>query len=205
MIRTFTRRRAAGVAALTLGVAVTLGACSDNDDADMDHGSMGQPGDDANQDEANMADLMFARMMIPHHEQAVEMSDIVLAADGVSAEARDLATRIKEAQQPEIDLMEGWLDDWGNAMGQGMNGMGDMEGMSDDGMLDDEEMDALRDASGPQAEELFLEGMIEHHEGAIEMAEQELEDGAYAPALELAEDIIDTQRAEIEEMEDLLR
>jgi uncharacterized protein (DUF305 family) len=90
-------------------------------------------------------------------------------------------------------------------MGQGMNGMGDMEGMSDDGMLDDDEMDALRDAAGPQAEELFLEGMIEHHEGAIEMAEQELEDGAYAPALELAEDIIDTQRAEIAEMEDLLR
>ena len=208
MHRTRLRPRTAGVAALTLGLALALGACSeDDDDPTMDHGSMGQgdSGDESNQDQPNMADLMFVQMMIPHHQQAVEMSGIVLEADGVSPEVRDLATQIKEAQQPEIDQMEGWLDDWGNDMGRGMNGMGDAEGMSDDGMLDGAEMQALQDASGAEVQQLFLEGMIEHHEGAIDMAEQEVEDGAYPPALALAEGIIDTQQGEIDLMEDLLR
>lgn len=211
MTRTHLRTRRAGVAALTLGLALALGACGDgDDDAGMDHGSMGQgDGDDSSdedsQDEPNMADLMFVQMMVPHHEQAVEMSAVVLAADGVSAEVRDLATQIREAQQPEIEQMEGWLDAWGNDMNRGMEGMGDAEGMSSDGMLDGAEMQALQEASGPEVQELFLEGMIEHHQGAIDMAEQEIEEGAYPPALELAERIIDTQQAEIDHMEDLLR
>ncbi len=63
--------------------------------------------------EFNAADLMFAAMMIPHHEQAVMMSDMVLAKKNLDPAVRELAEQIKAAQQPEIDTMNGWLKVWG--------------------------------------------------------------------------------------------
>jgi uncharacterized protein (DUF305 family) len=193
------------IATVALGLVTGLGACTDDG---MDHGSTGMDhrdagNGDANLEGANQADVMFATMMVPHHEQAVEMSDIVLSSPGVSDEVRDLARRIKAAQQPEIDLMKGWLDDWGRVgMGRGMEGMAGY-GMA--GMLDEEEMQRLTDASGGALEGLYLNGMVEHHEAAIDMARDELDAGEFEPALTLAQDIADTQQAEIDEMEDLLR
>ncbi|RXZ71450.1 DUF305 domain-containing protein [Agromyces albus] len=145
----------------------------------------------------NSADVMFAQMMIPHHEQAVEMSEMLLAKDGIDEQVRDLATQIKDAQQPEIDLMREMLSEWGeddSAMG----------GMDDGGLLSDEEMAALEDATGADAARLFLEGMTVHHEGAIEMAEAEVSDGENAEAKELADAIIAAQTDEIAVMQELL-
>ncbi|MFT4215312.1 MAG: DUF305 domain-containing protein [Microbacterium sp.] len=147
--------------------------------------------------EHNTADEMFAAMMIPHHEQAVEMSEIVLAKDDVDSAVADLAQRIKDAQAPEIELMESWLVAWDSAMADMSHG-----GM--DGMLSDEDMAALEEADGATASRLFLEGMIEHHEGAIDMAEDVLEEGLNPEVLALAQEIIDTQQAEITEMQALL-
>ena len=192
-------RTAALLGSLALGVALTVGACSEDG---TDHGLMAgdhenargdeQPGSD----EPNTQDLMFATRMLPHHKQAVEMSGVVLSAEGVSPDVVELAEEIKAAQQPEVELMTGWIDEWRGDMAHGMNGMGDMEGMGD-GMLDD--------ADGVAAERLYLEGMIDHHEGAIEMAKDELEDGQYPPALNLAREIIDAQSAEIVTLKGLLR
>ena len=104
---------------------------------------------------------MFAQQMIPHHQQAVEMSDIVLARKGVDPRVTDLATAIKAAQGPEIKEMQGWLGQWGNPpmppmeSGEGHSGH-DMGGMSGDamGLMSDEEMAALKNADGVEASRL---------------------------------------------------
>jgi uncharacterized protein (DUF305 family) len=156
---------------------------------------------------ANMADVMFVQMMIPHHEGAIEMSDVLLAKSGVEPEVVELAEQIKAAQGPEIEQMKQWLDDWGMpAMGDSMDGMdhGGMGGMDGMAGMTEEDMQALEDASGPEAGDLFLEQMIVHHEGAIEMADDVLADGEHAGVRELAENIIASQTAEIELMRSML-
>ena len=155
---------------------------------------------------ATEADEMFVTMMIPHHEQAVEMSDIVLVKDDLDPQVAELAQQIKDAQGPEIDRMLGWLEDWGveydpdAASGMDHGSMGD----SMDGMMSEEDMAALEEADGATAGRLFLEQMIMHHEGAVDMAETALEDAQNPDVLELAQQVIDDQTAEITTMKDLL-
>lgn len=166
----------------------------------MDHGSgpMTSMMPEANAD-YNAADTMFAQMMIPHHTQAVQMSGIVLDKQGVPAEVTALATRIKDAQGPEIKTMTGWLESWGQPTmmptdsGHGMSGMVDAAGMA-----------KLKAASGPDAAKLFLEQMIMHHEGAVEMAQQEIGAGKNPETVQLGRDIVTAQQAEITEMKQLL-
>ena len=162
----------------------------------------------------NQADAMFAQHMIPHHQQAIEMSDIVLAKQGMDPRVTDLAKQIKAAQGPEIDQMRSWLSQWGNppmpAMtpgeGQDSHDMGDMPGMSGGtmGMMSGEEMTALKNAAGIEASRLFLTGMITHHEGAIDMAQNEIKDGRFAPAIDLSRSIVTTQQREIDTMKGIL-
>ncbi|MFI6428421.1 DUF305 domain-containing protein [Promicromonospora sp. NPDC050880] len=199
---------------LVLATALTLAACAGSDDPTMDMpgGSMSESApasDDAHDGETfNDADVMFAQMMIPHHQQAIEMSDVILGKDGIDSQITDLATQIKQAQGPEIGQLTTWLDEWGAEqpddsmdMDQGDMDMGD-ESM--DGMMSEEDMQALEDAQGEEAGRLFLEQMIVHHEGAIEMAQTEVEDGAHEAAIEMASTIVSTQSREIRTMEDLL-
>jgi uncharacterized protein (DUF305 family) len=150
----------------------------------------------------NDADVTFAQMMIPHHEQAIEMSDSLLEKDGVDEQVRELAEQIKDAQQPEIDQMKDWLDQWG--ADESMGEMGHDMGAMGDGMMSEEDMGRLDDATGAEASALFLEQMVMHHEGAIEMAEVEVENGENPDAVALAEQIIEDQTNEIAEMQDLL-
>ncbi|MET0887566.1 MAG: DUF305 domain-containing protein [Mycetocola sp.] len=145
----------------------------------------------------NDADVMFAQMMVPHHEQAVEMSDMLLAKDGIDQQVADLATEIKEAQQPEIDQLNEWLTQWGAEPA--------MSGMSHgDGMMSADDMAALESASGAEASKLFLEQMISHHQGAIAMAQDEVDNGENADAQKMAATIVSTQTDEISRMQDLL-
>ena len=162
--------------------------------------SGGMPGAGEVPDDVNAADVMFVQMMIPHHEQAIEMADLVLDTPGIDPAVVTLATEIKAAQGPEIERMEQWLDEWGmSSMPGGHAGHGGL-----DGMLSEEELQRLADAEGEEATRLFLEGMIEHHEGAIDMAEDVIDDGENAAVRELADTIIVTQQAEIDLMRDLL-
>jgi len=162
--------------------------------------------------EVNDADVQFAQSMIPHHRQAVEMADIALEPSSeASREVTRLAKAIKSAQGPEIKTMSTWLDSWGKPLDDGGmdtssdTRMGDdMSEMSDDGMMSAEEMSELEGLTGVELDRRWLEMMIEHHEGAVEMAELERSDGASPDALELAADIIATQEAEIAEMRELL-
>ncbi|GAA4858166.1 DUF305 domain-containing protein [Saccharopolyspora cebuensis] len=158
----------------------------------------------------NQADIAFAEGMIPHHQQALRMADMVPERTG-NAEVLDLAERIRAAQQPEIDQLEGWLAEWRPAPPQGhqmpqehsMPEHGGHEGMH--GMMTPEDMAALEQARGAEFDRMWLEMMIEHHEGAVQMAETELAEGANPEAKAMAQRIIDSQQAEIDEMNALLR
>lgn len=148
---------------------------------------------------ADAADVMFAQMMIPHHEQAVAMSEAMLSKKGISAEVTTLATQIKNAQQPEIDQMKSWLTAWG------ASGHGDHSGHTGmDGMLTPAELDTLKAAQGTAAEQLFLTGMIKHHQGAVAMAKQVRTDGSDPGVRTLADAITSSQQAEIDQMKQLL-
>jgi uncharacterized protein (DUF305 family) len=167
----------------------------------------------------NQADVMFAQHMIPHHQQAVEMSDMLLTKQGIDPRVTELAKQIKAAQGPEIQQMQGWLTEWGNpqmpAMPSGdMSGHGNMPGMTEmpsmsgtpgmSGMMSDADMAALQNAQGVDASKLFLTQMITHHEGAISMAQTEIKDGQYPAAVELARAIVTAQQKEIDTMKGIL-
>lgn len=202
-----------GTAAVALCLTLGIAAC-DVDDTDdsaqparqtesSDSAAMpGEPHFDGNDDqptEVNAVDLHFLGMMTPHHQQAVDMSDIVLGADGISRETRDLARRIKDGQQREIDQMKDWADEWGQS-----DMMAHHAPHVANGMLTPDQMDQLRALDGPEKEETFLELMHFHHEGAVEMTQDQIDRGGYAPLRELARQMMDVQTAEMTEMEGML-
>ncbi|MFL6090436.1 MAG: DUF305 domain-containing protein [Aeromicrobium sp.] len=145
----------------------------------------------------NDADVMFVQMMIPHHEQAIEMAKLA-DTRAKSQDVKDLADAIEAAQDPEIRTMRGWLKGWDEhaSSGQMSHGM--------PGIMDDKTMGQLKQANGAAFDRLFLTAMIAHHEGAIAMAKDEKRDGSFPAALSLADAIIETQTAEIKRMRTLL-
>jgi uncharacterized protein (DUF305 family) len=154
----------------------------------------------------NDADVSFAQNMIPHHKQAVEMADIALkVSSGASIEVADLAKRIQGAQQPEIDVMSGWLKTWGKESAPTTE-MDDMEGMDHssmsgmEGMMSAEEMASLQSATGLAFDTAWMQMMVRHHEGAVAMAKQVQSAGSNAEVKALAAKIIVAQEAEISEM-----
>ncbi|TFD51272.1 DUF305 domain-containing protein [Cryobacterium sp. Hh11] len=185
-------------AAVALAATLTLSSCAGGSPAT----DSADPSASQTTAAFNSADVTFAQMMIPHHEQAVQMSDDLLAKDGIDESVIDLATEIKAAQEPEITQLKDWLTAWGEDE-NGMSGMGGMGGGSD-GMMSDDDMMALQDASGVEASTLFLEQMTVHHEGAVAMAQLEIDDGENADAQAMAANIVKTQTAEIDEMAKLL-
>lgn len=177
---------------LVVLVALTTG-CSFNDGESEVSGSA---------EGHNGADVEFAQGMIPHHEQAVDMARLVperAESEGV----KELAGNIEAAQEPEIETMSGWLEDWDEPVEAGDAGHDGMGG-SGSGLMSEAQMTDLEAASGSEFDRLFLEQMTEHHLGAIEMAEIELDKGTFGEALGLAEMIRETQSQEVETMKDLL-
>lgn len=149
----------------------------------------------------NADDVAFATNMIPHHQQALELSALVpgRAAD---PELIELAERIAAAQQPEIETMKVFLVQWT----EGSDAGGDHGGHSApmQGMVDTATMSKLESLSGTEFDTLWLQSMIAHHQGAIEMAKAEIANGENADAKRLAQTIVDTQQAEIAQMKGML-
>lgn len=193
-------RKMAAAFAAAVTLALSLTACSGDDP--VDDPSAVRTAD--NGDVINGADVVFARDMIPHHAQAVEM---VALTEGrtLDPEVQQLADAIRDAQAPELETMTGWLTSWGEEVPDTSSmDMGDMDMSEMNGMMTAEDMNALAAAPDAEFQDLWLSMMIEHHTGAVEMARTEQTDGEFPEAVALAEEIEFSQSQEITTMEDLL-
>ena len=200
------RKKTLALGAVLAAAVLTLAACGDDDSmGDMPGmGSTSSSSSDSGSDassEFNEADVMFATDMITHHRQAVEMAELA-ETRAKGAEVKDLAARIKQAQDPEIQQMSAWLTAWGKPIPGDHGGM-DMSG-SMPGMMSTQEMGDLMNASGAEFDQMFLTMMIAHHQGAIEMAQAEQADGMNADAIALAAQVEQAQTEEIATMQALL-
>ncbi|MCX4911125.1 DUF305 domain-containing protein [Streptomyces sp. NBC_00878] len=208
--RTLVRRTAlavtAGVAALVL--AACGGSGDGHDMGSMESDSSPTGSASAKAGDYNDADVDFSKEMIQHHRQAVDMAELA-AGRASSQEVKDLAAKIKGAQDPEIRTMSGWLTSWGEEVPKKMSA--EMSGGMDHdmsaampGMMSGQDLDKLEKASGTEFDKTFLTMMVEHHEGAIEMAKTEKTDGKYGSATKLADDVVTAQTAEIKQMNEML-
>lgn len=204
-MRTINLRRSA-VATGLLSLALLTGGCGDRG---MDHGTMGNgsPTSVATSKPGatfNATDVKFATDMIPHHRQALDMAEAA-QSKAATPEVRALAGRIAKAQEPEIATMSGWLTAWGEPVpspGAMHHDMGDMGQMP--GMMTDQEMHDLSKATGKDFDRMFLQMMIRHHQGAVEMAKTEQAQGQDPAVKQLAATIAADQTAEIAEMRGML-
>ena len=200
--------RALGAAALALAVGLGAAACGSDETAP----AVSAP----SATEHNDADAAFASEMLQHHAQALSMVDLTVERP-LDPEVAELAEQVLAAQGPEIETFTDWLTDWDEEVpetvrdhsnaGHDMGDMGDaMDGIdtSMPGMMSAEDMSALEDAPDSEFQTMWLEMMIEHHTGAVEMAEAETEDGQFKPAIDLANEIAESQSNEIEAMQALL-
>ncbi|AII11189.1 DUF305 domain-containing protein [Rhodococcus opacus] len=206
--------------ALTVGAAtgiLVIAGCSDNSGGGHDMSQMSNTTTTAAAAAAsgaaqtsvafNEADVMFLQMMYPHHAQAVEMADMVEGRT-TNPQVLELAGAVTSAQGPEMEQITSLLAQWGKpapaADGGSMDGM-DHGGGGTSGMMTAEQMTELAGKSGADFDTAWLTMMVEHHSGAIEMAQTELADGRNADAKQLATDVIGAQQAEITTMNALLQ
>ena len=208
-------RRPLALAATGLALALTLAACGSSGDHSSMSGMSGAAGSasgsaSAGTSTGSAADITFAQLMIPHHQQAVEMADLALT-QATSNEVKALAEKIKGAQDPEIAQMKSWLSAWGapeqmpGASGDSMDHSGmDMGGMTSAGMMSVEDMKKLQAATGADFDRMWLQMMIAHHQGAITMANQALASTKNDQVKKLAQAIVSGQTEEISTMQKLL-
>ncbi|MEU1968647.1 DUF305 domain-containing protein [Micromonospora sediminicola] len=220
--------RRAALAGVALTALLATAACGGADDTGgMAHGTGGStPSASSSADaSANDADVMFAQMMIPHHQQAVAMADLA-PTRASDPELKDLAAKIKAAQDPEITTMKGWLTAWGRPTdlpsdhsmpgmsatpGHDMPGMSaspgrDMPGMDAGmpGMMSEQQMTDLAAAKGAAFDRMFAQMMIAHHNGAIDMARTEQAEGGNPEAKALAAKIAADQASEVQILQRIL-
>jgi len=216
------RTRAAAFTGAALSLTLLLAACGGEDDTTTGAGQKAakSTSNSASPDSSaptgnpaagphNSADTMWTTEMIPHHAQAVEMSELFLAKDGTDPDVAQLAEQIKAAQAPEIEQMRGWLAGWGEdvpaadgAMGGMDHDMGSMG--SGSGMMSEADLSELEAATGAEADRLFLTQMVAHHRGAVAMSKMVLRAGESRDVAALAQTIIATQESEIVSMTELL-
>lgn len=224
------RTRPILITAAGAGLALTLASCSSSTESGSASssgpaavspsvaGSMTSGTAAPSRTGGSAGDIAFAQMMIPHHEQAIQMADMA-ATNASSKPVKELAAQIKAAQDPEISQMTQWLEQWGapatmpsasgsDASSEGatddMDGM-DMGGQSGaSGMMSTEDMTKLDTTTGAAFDKMWLEMMITHHEGAIAMAQQVLATTTNPEVKKLATAIVSGQAAEIFTMKQLL-
>lgn len=220
------RSRSLPPAALALVAALALTGCLEEEDAGRPESGPsspavvqpGGPGDvastaapGATAEQAGFAhdDVAFMQMMIPHHAQALTMARLARTR-AASPAVRSLARRILAAQPPEILLMSAWLDDRNLAVPSATDDPADFDHgehghATMHGMLTAEQMQELKAARGAEFDRLFLRGMIQHHQGAISMADPVATKGSDIQVTELANEIVAGQGAEIDRMRTLLK
>lgn len=185
-----------GVIATLLVVIVALLTLQNNSSSDMGHGSHGGMGTSAAAGDLTGSEVMFLQMMIPHHQQAVDISNLALKQSS-NPELLALAKIILKEQSAEITQMNNWLSqaNAGTDPGHSMDGMA--------GMLSDSDLMALESSTGKKFDELWLTGMIAHHDGAVDMVGM-INDAKNPEIKSFGENVIKVQLAEIAKMRELL-
>ena len=218
MVTTVLFRRAPyAAAALAALAALILAGCDSGADPKSASGTgpsvlaPGKPGEEnrtlsaqdaqdqrADDDTPNSADVSYARMMIAHHAQALELTELA-PQRAASVKLKALAERISAAQGPEIDAMRAWLKEYGQSEKSDAHAHARMPGMATEAQLE-----KLRAAKGKAFDELFLTLMITHHEGAITMATDVKGQGNNIRIEEMADDVVAQQTSEINRMRNML-
>jgi uncharacterized protein (DUF305 family) len=197
---TLTVRVAAALAALA--AALFLSSCGGSSSHGRgDHTKTDEPVITGQPAGFNADDVAFATNMIPHHQQAVDLSAMV-PDRSTNAELIALARQISSAQQPEINVMKVFLVQWKENPDTNSGHVG--HGSPMQGMVDEATMTKLESLTGAEFDKLWLESMISHHQGAIEMAKSEVANGDNVDAKALAKNIVTTQEAEIGQMKQML-
>lgn len=201
MVRTTLPRRAwlagaAGAAALALAAGCGGDAAGPTDGAPGAAPTTSGPATDA---AFNDADVAFAQNMIAHHQSAIEMARMA-ATQASDAETKQLATQFVTTSEQEIQTMTGWLSAWGRPVTPD----GGHEGMAMPGMMSEAEMRQMHSATGADFDRQFCRAMISHHNGAVQMAEEQRTNGSNAEAKALAATIADSQAAEAAALEKIL-
>lgn len=209
------RRQLLMLSATAVAATVTLSACSSSGNQAASSSTsastaIGSASASATQAH-NPADVTLAQNMLPCHQQAIQMSDIILAEQGIDPRVVQLANQIKAVEGPEIQQMQSWLSQWGqpampmmpskSTMPSPGGGMPGMQGM----MMSPEQMTALQNALGVDASKQFLTMMIQNHQGAITMAQSEIDSGQYPPAVAMAHSIFTSEQQEINTVQGILR
>jgi uncharacterized protein (DUF305 family) len=191
------------VALLTvLSVALFVSACGGSESADhSEHKQTDTPAITGQPAGYNADDVAFATNMVPHHQQAIEMSALV-ADRSSNPQLIALANQISAAQQPEINVMKVYLVQWNENPDANAGHAG--HGNTMQGMVDEATMSKLKSLNGGEFDKLWLESMISHHQGAIEMAKAEIANGDNVDAKSLAKNIVTTQEAELRQMKQML-
>ena len=184
------------LAAAVLSLSINRGDRSNHGDMGQMSGHMGHGSSSSKNANYTGADIMFLQMMIPHHQQAIDISNLAMKSSQ-DAELIELAKIIARDQAAEIKQMKAWLKDAGASedMGHSMDGMG--------GMLSDDELAALSAATGKEFDVLWLKGMTEHHDGAIHMT-QMIEDAQNADIKAFGTKVIKDQSEQIDQMKKML-
>lgn len=189
-----------GIIVALVAVIIAMSFSSNNNHGFLGMGHSSMMDSDEGNSTSNLtgADIMFLQMMIPHHQQAVDISNLALTKSKDS-ELLALATSIRDGQADEIVQMKQWLKDAGAGaeMGHTMDGqMG--------GMLDEAELAALKSATGSEFDRLWLLGMTGHHDGALHMT-QMIEDASNPTIKKFGQDIVALQTAQIDQMKVMLQ
>ena len=184
------------LAAAVLSLSINRGDRSNHGDMGQMSGHMGHGSSSSKNANYTGADIMFLQMMIPHHQQAIDISNLAMKASQ-DTELIELAKIIARDQAAEIKQMKAWLKDAGASedMGHAMHDMG--------GMLNDDELAALSAATGKEFDILWLKGMTEHHDGAIHMT-QMIEDARNAEIKAFGTKVIKDQSKQIDQMKKML-
>jgi len=204
-MRSCPARVAAAFAAVVFAVALAACAADSAGDGQSDSVATDTPVITGEPAGYNAADIAFAENMIPHHKQAIELARLV-PDRSTNPELVTLADQIPAAQQPEINILNVLLVQWnenpevrsGDADGQGG------QGRSMQGMVDDATVSRLESLRGTEFDTLWLQSMIGHHQGAVEMAKTEIADGENVDAIAMAKTMAAAQQAEIGQMKQML-
>ncbi|GAB0102155.1 DUF305 domain-containing protein [Nocardia sp. JMUB6875] len=196
----FSTRIKLALIAATSATALLAAGCSSSDDGSMpgmDHGKSSTSAQPATRTDFNNADITFLDMMYPHHAQAVEMAKLV-PSRSQNQRLITLATAVEQAQAPEMQQITTLLASFGKPA--------PMTGMNHDmpGMMTKDQMSKLESLSGTDFDKQWMQMMIEHHKGAIDMANTELKQGTNADAKALAQSIVTAQQQEIDQMNGML-